>query len=110
MGGGGVRPWDGGGGGVMEGWLDDDHRLTRMSWRRLLVVVGGWVSSWIYAYLSTSSGPILGPATHCDAAHLRWDVLKPLRCRKAACDALRCKFQHVGNFAPDVGISQLFII
>ena len=50
------------------------------------------------------------PATRCDAAYLRWDVLKPLRCRIMACDALRCKFQHVQYFAPDFGISQLFII
>ena len=52
----------------------------------------------------------IGPATCCDAAHLRWGVSKPLRCIKNACDALRCKFQHVGNFAPDIGISQLFIV
>ena len=29
-----------------------------------------------------------------------------LRCTKIACDGLRCIFQHVGNFAPDFGISQ----
>ena len=29
---------------------------------------------------------------------------------KIACDALRCIFQHVGNFAPDGGISQLITI
>ena len=52
----------------------------------------------------------IGPATRCDAAYLRWDVLKPLQCKKKACDALRCKFQHVRYFAPDFGISQLFII
>ena len=52
----------------------------------------------------------IGPATRCNAAYLRWDVLKPLRCREMACDALRCKFQHVQYFAPDFGISQLFII
>ena len=37
-------------------------------------------------------------------------ALMPLRCSKIACDALRCIFQHVGNFAPDSGISQLCII
>ena len=51
-----------------------------------------------------------GPATRCDAAHLRWDVLKPPRCIKIACDALQCIFQHVGNFSPDFGISQLYIV
>ena len=51
-----------------------------------------------------------GPATRCDAAHLRWGVPKLLRCRKIACDGLRCIFQHVGNFAPDFGISQLFSV
>ena len=30
--------------------------------------------------------------------------------QKRACDALRCKFQNVQYFAPDFGISQLFII
>ena len=50
-----------------------------------------------------------GPATRCDIAHLRWDVLKPLRCIKIACDVLRCILQHVGNFSPDFGIS-LFIV
>ena len=52
----------------------------------------------------------IGPATRCDVAHLRWGVPKPLRCTENACDALRCKFQHVGNFAPDIGISQLFLV
>ena len=51
-----------------------------------------------------------GPATRCDTGHLRWDVLKPMRCIKIACDALRCIFQHVGNFAPDFEISQPIII
>ena len=64
------------------------------------------------------AGPI-GPATRCDAkrpttrceaAHLRVDVLKPLRYIKITCDELRCIFQHVGISAPDFGISQLFII
>ena len=55
------------------------------------------------------AGPI-GPATRCNVAHLRCGLPKPLRCRKIACDALRCKFQHVGNFAPDIGISHLFIV
>ena len=32
------------------------------------------------------------------------------QCRKIACDALRCIFQHVGNFALDFGISQPIII
>ena len=36
-------------------------------------------------------------------------ILKPLRCIKIACDALRCIFQHVDNSPPDFGISQLFI-
>ena len=54
--------------------------------------------------------PQLSPATRCDAAHLRWGVPKHLRCRKMACDALGCKFQHVQYFAPDFGISQLFSI
>ena len=27
-----------------------------------------------------------------------------------SCDGLRCIFQHVGNFAPDFGISQLFSV
>ena len=49
----------------------------------------------------------IGPATLCDAAHMRWGVTK---CRKIACDALRCKFQHVIYFAPDCGITQPFII
>ena len=52
----------------------------------------------------------IGPATRCDAAHLRWEVLKPLRCSKIASDGLRSIFQHVGNFAPDFGIPQLFIV
>ena len=53
----------------------------------------------------------LGPATRCDTIiHLRWDVLKPMPCIKIACDALRCIFQHVGNFAPDFVISQQIII
>ena len=54
----------------------------------------------------------IGPATRCDAALVipRWDVPKPLRCIKIACDALRCIFQHVGNLALDFGISQLHII
>ena len=34
--------------------------------------------------------------------------LMPLRCSQITCDALRCIFQHVGNSAPDFGISQLF--
>ena len=58
------------------------------------------------AYRSRS----IGPATRCDAAHPRWDVLKHLRCIKIACDVLRCIFQHVGIFAFDFGISQSFII
>ena len=52
----------------------------------------------------------IGPATRCDAAHLRWGVSKLLRCKKNACDVLRCIFQHVGIFAPDFGISQLHIL
>ena len=52
----------------------------------------------------------IGPATRCDTAHLRWDVLKALRCIKIACDVLRCIFQHVGNFSTDFGISQHFIV
>ena len=52
----------------------------------------------------------IGPATRCDAAHLRWDVLKLLRCMKIVCNALRCKFQHVQYFAPDFGVAQPFII
>ena len=52
----------------------------------------------------------IGPATRCDDAHLRWDVLKHLRCIKITCDVLRCIFQHVGNFSPDFGISLLFIV
>ena len=51
-----------------------------------------------------------GPATRCDATHPRRNVTKTLRCIKIACDALRCIFQHVGSFAPDNGISQLFIV
>ena len=47
---------------------------------------------------------------YCDAEHLRWDVLRPLCCINIACDELRCIFQHVGNFTPDFGISQLFIV
>ena len=31
-----------------------------------------------------------GPVTRGDAAHPRWDVLKPPRCIKIACNALRC--------------------
>ena len=31
--------------------------------------------------------------------HSQLNVLKPLRCVNIACDALRCIFQHVGNFA-----------
>ena len=52
----------------------------------------------------------IGPATHCDVVHLLWGVPKPLRCRKIACDAMQCTFQHVGNFAPDIGVSKLFIV
>ena len=52
----------------------------------------------------------LCPDTRCDAAHLRWDVLKDLRCIKITCDVLRCIFQHVGNFSPDFGISLRFIV
>ena len=52
----------------------------------------------------------IGPATRCDATHSRWDVPKLLRYIKITCDVLRCIFQHVGIYAPDFGISQLFII
>ena len=52
----------------------------------------------------------LGPATSCNAAHPRWDILIHLRCCKITCDGLRCIFQHVGNFAPDFRISQLNIV
>ena len=52
----------------------------------------------------------IGPATRCDAAHPRWDILIHLRCCKITCNGLRCIFQHVGNFAPDFGISQLIIV
>ena len=52
----------------------------------------------------------IGPATRCDAVNPRWDVPMHLRCRKIACDALRWRFQHVGNFAPDFGITQLYIV
>ena len=51
-----------------------------------------------------------GPATRCDATHPRRNVRKPLRCIKIKCDALRCIFQHVGNFAPDGSISQLITV
>ena len=51
-----------------------------------------------------------GQATRCDAVHLRSDFLKLLRYIKITWDVLRCIFQHVGISAPDVGISQLFII
>ena len=52
----------------------------------------------------------LGPATRCDAAHVRWGIRKLLRCRNIACHALRSKFQYVQYFAPDYGISQPIII
>ena len=52
----------------------------------------------------------IGPATRCDATHPQQNVLKPLRCIKIACDALRWIFQHVGSFAPDGGISQLITV
>ena len=52
----------------------------------------------------------IGPATCCDAVHPRWDVPKPLRFIKIACNVLRCIYQHVGIFAPDFGIAQSFII
>ena len=39
-----------------------------------------------------------------------WGVLKLLRCRKIACDAPRCKFQHIQYFAPDFEVAQPFII
>ena len=52
----------------------------------------------------------IGPATRCNAVHLRCDIPKLLRCRKTACDALRCKFQHVQYFAPDFDLSQPFAI
>ena len=55
------------------------------------------------------AGPI-GPATRCDAVLPRWDVPIHLRCPKIACDGRRCIFQHVGNFAPDFGISQPLIV
>ena len=48
-------------------------------------------------------------ATRCDAAHLRWWVPNELRYLKFACDVLRLKVQHAQYFAPDLGISQLFI-
>ena len=51
-----------------------------------------------------------GPVTRCDAVHPRWDVPTLLRYIKITCDMLRCIFQHVGIFAPDFRISQLFII
>ena len=62
-------------------------------------------------YLTTPppSPACIDPATRCDAVHSRWDVLK-LRYIKIACDVPRCIFQHVGNFAPDFGISQPLII
>ena len=52
----------------------------------------------------------IGPATRCDVVHPRWDVPTPRRCSKIPCDGLRCIFQHVGNFVPEFGISQLIII
>ena len=58
----------------------------------------------------TEYGAPKGPATRCDAAHLRWGVPKLLRCKNITCDALRCKFLHVQYFAPDYRISQLIII
>ena len=51
-----------------------------------------------------------GPATRCDATHPRWNVLKPMRCIKIACDALQWVFQRVGISAPDFEISLLFIV
>ena len=57
-----------------------------------------------------SSHISLGPATRCNAIHPQRKVLKPLRCIKIACDALRCIFQQVGHFSPDFGISQLHIV
>ena len=39
-----------------------------------------------------------GPATCCDVIHPRWNVLKPLRCIKKACDALRWVFPTCWNF------------
>ena len=52
----------------------------------------------------------IGPATRCDTALMRWGVPKLLRCMKTACDAMRCKFEHVQYFGTDFGISQPFII
>ena len=40
---------------------------------------------------------------------LRWDVLKPLQSAMHQ-NRLRCIFRYVGNLAPDLGISQLFIV
>ena len=55
-------------------------------------------------------GYILGPGTGCDTVHLRWAFPKLLRYIKIACHVLQCIFQHVGNSAPNFGISQLFIV
>ena len=71
------------------------------------------VRLWVYAMGPSIVGcgfqPI-GPATHCDAAHLRWGVLNPLRCITIACDVLRYIFQHVGNLSPYFGIPELYIV
>ena len=100
------------------GWRDnlDSHHL----WGDLgdmHVMTLNLNSTLIVGALTASQTPMLpgdaesiGPATRCDAAHLRWGVSNPLRCKKIACDARRCKFEHVGNYAPDIGISQLFIV
>ena len=39
-----------------------------------------------------------------------WVFPKLLRCMDISCIAMRCKFQHVGNFAPNVRVYQLFIV
>ena len=74
----------------------------------MVLFVGSALESVLESAMDSSVG--IGPATRCDAAYLRWGVLKPLRCIKISCDALRCIFQHVGNFSPDFGISQLPIV
>ena len=51
---------------------------------------------WPACYMSVLK-KTLGPATRCDAANPRRDVLEPQQCIKIACDALQITFQQVGN-------------
>ena len=91
----------------MEGPDLTAQACIRLLTKRLALPVTGQVVPY---YKACSTPECSGPATRCDAALPRWDIPIHLRCTKIACDGLLCIFQHVGNFAPDFGISQPLIV